>query len=247
MYTNAYIFKYASIMVIITAAILSAAAMLLKPFQETNAAIDKMGGILVSAEVPNVDADNAMKLFNKFVTEEIVVDRNGDIVDVYKGDNMENGKAFNIDLKKELYRKSKNEPFELPVYVVEIDNDKLYIFPLRGVGLWGPVWGNIALDDDLSTIKGVKFDHAKETPGLGAEISTNMFSDQFRNKKIFNSEGDFTSITVKKGGVETLPENQQIHGVDAITGGTITSDGVNDMIYNVLEAYLPFIEKERKK
>ncbi len=246
MYSNSYIFKYAAIMVIIAAAVLSTAAMLLKPFQEKNVAIDKMGGILASAKVPDVDATNAMKLFNEFVVEEIVVDQDGNIVESYKDGNMEDGKAFKIDMKKELYKKSKGEPFELPIYVIQKENTKLYIFPLLGVGLWGPVWGNIAIGEDFNTIEGVTFDHKQETPGLGAEINTSGFMDQFIGKKIFSDAGQFKSIIVKKGGAQTLPPAEQIHGVDAITGGTITSDAVNDMINNVLEGYLPFIEKERK-
>ena len=246
MYSNSYIFKYAAIMVIIAAALLSTAAMLLKPFQEKNVAIDKMGGILASAKVPDVDATNAMKLFNEFVIEEIVVDQDGNIVESYKEGNMEDGKAFKIDMKKELYKKSKGEPFELPIYVIQRDSKKLYIFPLLGVGLWGPVWGNIAIGEDFNTIEGVTFDHKQETPGLGAEINTSGFMDQFIGKKIFSDTGQFKSIMVKKGGAQTLPPAEQIHGVDAITGGTITSDAVNDMINNVLEGYLPFIEKERK-
>jgi len=245
MYTNGYIFRYAGIMVIIAAALLSTAAMLLKPFQERNVAIDKMGGILASAQIENVDASNAIDLFNKYVKEEIVIDQDGNVVDAYKQGNMEDGKAFKIDMKKELYQKSKGEPFELPLYVIEKDGKKLYIIPVRGVGLWGPLWGNMALNDDLNTVIGVTFDHKGETPGLGAEITTEAFTKQFVGKKIFDNNNKFTSILVVKGGIGKLPENQRIHGVDAISGGTITSNGVGDMLDNVLSSYLPYLQKNR--
>jgi Na+-transporting NADH:ubiquinone oxidoreductase subunit C len=232
-------------MVIIAAALLSTAAMLLKPFQERNVAIDKMGGILASAQVPDVDASNAIKLFNEYVKEEIVINQDGNVVEQYTEGNMEDGKAFKINMKKELYKKSKGEPFELPLYVIEKDGSKFYIIPLRGVGLWGPLWGNIALSSDFTTVVGVTFDHKGETPGLGSEIIADFFTDQFVGKKIFDENNQFTSILIVKGGIEKLPENQRIHGVDAITGGTITSNGVADMIKDVLECYKPYLQKNR--
>jgi len=245
MYTNGYIFRYAAIMVIIAAALLSTAAMLLKPFQERNVAIDKMGGILVSAKIPDVNSSNAMTFFNEYVKEEIVINQDGDVVDSYTGGKMEDATAFKIDMKKQLYLKSQGQPYELPLYVIEKDGTKLFIIPFRGVGLWGPLWGNMALNDDLNTVVGVTFDHKGETPGLGAEITTEDFTKQFVGKKIFDDQNQFTSIMVVKGGVGTLPQNQRIHGVDAISGGTITCNGVNDMIRDILESYLPYLEKNR--
>jgi len=245
MYTNGYIFRYAAIMVIIAAAVLSTAAVLLKPFQERNMAIEKMGGILESAKIEGVTTENTMEMFNQYVVEELVVDKDGKIVESFKEGAKENGKAFKINMKTELYKKKKGENFEFPIYVIEKDGVKTYVFPLRGTGLWGPVWGNMALNEDLNTVAGVTFYHKGETPGLGAEITTPAFTDQFEGKTIFDKSGNFKSIRVVKGGASTLPSDQQIHGVDAISGGTITSDAVGDMISNVFEGYLPYIEKEK--
>jgi len=100
MYSNGYIFRYAAILVIITASLLSLAAMLLKPFQERNRAIDKMQGILTSASVTDVDAKNAISLFNKYITEEQVINPEGEVIDTYKESPKEEGKAFMIDMKK---------------------------------------------------------------------------------------------------------------------------------------------------
>lgn len=244
MYTNGYIFRYAAIMVIVAAALLSLAAVLLKPFQDKNIAIEKMGGILASAAVEGVETENTIELFNKYVIEELVIDNQGN-GESYTDGKMEDGRAFKVNVKKELYNVSKGNPFQLPLYIIEKNGEKIYVIPLRGAGLWGPVWGNIALKSDFNTIAGVTFDHKGETPGLGAEITTRLFCDQFTNKTIFDDKGEFVSIKVKKGGALTLPANMQIHGVDAITGGTITSDAVNDMIYDVLSAYLPYIQKQR--
>jgi len=246
MYTNGYIFRYAAILVIIAAALLSLAAVLLKPFQEKNIAIEKMGGILASADVEGVETKNTIQFFNEYVVEELVVDKEGN-AESYKDTDgkMEDGPAFKIDMKKELYKKSKGEAFHLPVYIINKNGESIYILPLRGVGLWGPIWGNIALKNDLNTVVGVTFDHKGETPGLGAEITTTAFCEQFIGKTLFNDDGSFMSIMVVKGGAAKLPQNMQIHGVDAISGGTITSNGVNDMIKDVLTAYLPFIQKQR--
>lgn len=247
MYTNGYIFRYAAIMVIIAAAVLSTAAVLLKPYQERNMAIEKMGGILASAQIEGVETENTIELFNKYVVEEVVIDQDGNIVESFKDGAKEDGKAFKINMKTQLYKKKKGENFELPIYIIEKDGVKTYVFPLRGAGLWGPIWGNMALAEDLNTVKGVTFYHKGETPGLGAEITTKSFTSQFEGKTIFDKSGTFKSITVKKGGVKTMPTDNQIHGVDAISGGTITCDAVTEMINNVFDGYLPYIEKEVKK
>jgi Na+-transporting NADH:ubiquinone oxidoreductase subunit C len=110
--------------------------------------------------------------------------------------------------------------------------------------LWGPVWGNIALEEDFKTVYGVTFGHKGETPGLGAEISTTDFQKQFSGKTIFDDEYNFTSVKVVKGGVVTMPPDQQIHGVDAISGGTITSNSVSDMLEDCLKNYKSYIKKQ---
>ena len=244
--SNGYILRYAAIMVIIAAALLSSAAMLLKPFQEKNMAIEKMGGVLDAAGIHDITTDEMIKSFNDYVTKEVVIDQDGKVVEEYTEGSMEKGKAFTINLKEQLYNKSQGKPYELPLYVLNKDGQTIYIIPMRGAGLWGPIWGNIALKDDLNTVIGVYFDHKGETPGLGAEITTKAFRDPFTGKTIFDENGKFTSIKVVKGGAKKLPENMQIHGVDAISGGTITSNAVNDMIENVLGSYLTYFEQIRK-
>ena len=118
-----------------------------------------------------------------------------------------------------------------------------YIIPLRGTGLWGPIWGYISLDNDMNTVYGAVFDHKAETPGLGAEINRDFFEKPFNGKRIFDLEGDFVSIAVVKGGAK---ENDY-HGVDGISGGTITSDGVTAMLKERLDKYLPYFENKMKE
>ena len=88
---------------------------------------------------------------------------------------------------------------------------------------------------------GQYFAHKGETPGLGAEINQGFFQEPFMDKKIFNENNEFVSITVKKGGA---PEGS-LHAVDAISGGTITSDGVTDMLKERIGRYLPYLEKKK--
>lgn len=242
MYTNRYIFIYSSIMVIVVAAILSSVAMLLKPIQERNMAIAKMQGILAATEI-TASTEDAQEIYAQFITEELVVDEKGNVVSIFKDQKFEKGdlRAFDLDLKTELFKKSQGKSYLSPLYIAHIDDDIVYIVPLLGKGLWGPVYGNIALGPDFEKVVGADFGHDKETPGLGAEISTKEFSDQFIGKTIFTKEGKFTSIDVVKGGISQLSPQKQIHSVDAISGGTITSNGVTDMLRNCLENYEPYI------
>jgi Na+-transporting NADH:ubiquinone oxidoreductase subunit C len=244
MYSNAYIFRYAAIMVVVVAAVLSSAATFLKPMQQRNQAIDKMQSILEAAGKQDIAVEDAIQVFNANITNMMVIDQDGNVLDDYTGDEKQNSEAFNLNLKTELFNKSQNRPYRLPLYVTEKQGEKTYIIPLLGVGLWGPVWGNIAIKSDFSSITGVTFDHKSETPGLGAEINTNMFKDQFKGKQLLGPDGKFVSVQVVKGGVSNFPADLQKHKVDAISGGTITSNGVNDMIENVIESYVPFFKKQ---
>ncbi|MBN1925081.1 MAG: NADH:ubiquinone reductase (Na(+)-transporting) subunit C [Prolixibacteraceae bacterium] len=228
---NTYTFIYASVMVIIVAAVLSVAAISLKPFQKKNIEIEKKQNILASV---NIDVE-------KELTESIYAEK---IINAYvvnsKGEVIEGIKAFEVDMKKEHAKPV--EERALPVYEAQTgDNEIKYIVPLYGTGLWGPIWGYISLNSDMNTINGAFFDHQGETPGLGAEISTNLFQDPFSGKNIFNVKGEFVSITVAKKS-EKAPEQ---HRVDAISGGTITSKGLQEMLQNDLQNYIEFFKKKK--
>ncbi|MEG2282982.1 MAG: NADH:ubiquinone reductase (Na(+)-transporting) subunit C, partial [Rikenellaceae bacterium] len=132
---------------------------------------------------------------------------------------------------------------ELPVFV-SVDNSgvKKYIFPVQGTGLWGPIWGYVALADDFNTITGVVFDHASETPGLGAEIAQTPFQSQFIGKTLF--EGDeYIGVLILKGVGASKGDS---HAVDAVSGGTITSRAVGDMLLDCLGGYRAYIESQRQ-
>ena len=109
--------------------------------------------------------------------------------------------------------------------------------------MWGPIWGYVALNDDYNTIYGTLFDNQEETPGLGAEISEKWFQAEFAGKKLFNETGEFVSIEVVKGG--TSPDNP--HGVDAVSGGTITSKGLQKMLMDSIGPYVNYLKKQMKQ
>ena len=142
---------------------------------------------------------------------------------------------------KELKKEYSDQHF--PLYVAEIDSEKFYIIELRGVGLWDAIWGYMSLKSDFNTINGVSFDHKGETAGLGAEITKDWFKDSFVNEKVFNENGDLVGITVLKGNNDPNNTDKDDHEVDAISGSTITGDGVTDMIIERLNNYLPYLKK----
>ena len=223
---NSFTFGFTTIMVIIVSALLSIAYIKLKPYQDRNIELEKKQNILSSVGI-TIDRDNAEAKYSTYIKSEIVLNNKGEEVE---------GIAFDIDLGKEI-KKDVNTQL-LPLFISEVDGATRYIIPLRGKGLWGPIWGFIALEDDVNKVYGAVFDHEKETPGLGAEINRPMFQDPFAGKTIFEGEV-FTPIKVIKGG----PKEGDMHGVDGISGGTITSNGVSDMLSERLSMYLPYFNK----
>jgi len=227
---NSYTFGFAVIMVVVVATLLSVAAINLKPFQDKNIESEKKQNILTTVGV-EVSREEAAIAFDKNITASFVLNNKGEVVE---------GDAFNIDLGVELKKDPSQQ--KLPVFVSDINGKSIYILPMRGKGLWGPIWGYLALENDMSTIFGAVFDHKSETPGLGAEISLSWFQQPFIGKTIY--EGDeFVSVAVVKGGAK----DGDMHGVDGISGGTITSDGVTDMLAERLNQYVPFFETKREE
>ena len=156
-----------------------------------------------------------------------------------QGEVLDGVQAEDIDMAKE--RKKPEAERRLPLYIYEHNGQKFYILSVRGNGLWDEIWGNIALKSDGNTIAGAALDHKGETPGMGAEIKDNpTFHKQFEGKKIYE-DGQYVSIKVRKGGAKN-PE----HEVDAISGATVTSDGVTEMLYRGINYYQPFLKEIRQ-
>lgn len=241
--SNAYTFIFAIAMVIVVGVALSFTATQLKPLQDENVRQEKMQNILstfvgekinVEGEEKELTRDVASEVYREFVSEEISLDNKGNVkTDV---------DAFKVNLAKELSKP--NDERTYPLYVANYGGDKFYIVPLRGSGLWGPIWGYIALKDDVNTIKGVVFDHAGETAGLGAEITTDWFMERFTDEVIYDADGNLIGVAVVKG--YSGGTDKSDNAVDAISGATITGDGVSDMIQSILKNYEPYF-KELKK
>ncbi|MDD2550964.1 MAG: NADH:ubiquinone reductase (Na(+)-transporting) subunit C [Bacteroidales bacterium] len=236
--SNLYIFMYSSIMVIIVAALLSLASTALKPFQNKNVETEKRLDILKSvgraADVASANDKHQYvgNEFSKVIAQQLVVNR--------KGDAVEGVDPFTVDLKIELAKPQAEQ--NLPVFVANLaDGSTKYILPLQGRGLWGPIWGYISLNDDFNTVYGASFAHKGETPGLGAEIATPDFQQQFKGKQIYKNSR-FVSISVVKGGADS----SNPHAVDAVSGGTITSQGLEEMIKDCLMGYQEFFNKNKK-
>ena len=171
--SNSYTLIFSVIMVVAVASILTFVAVSLQPPQKKNLDIEKKRNILAALNIVT-NTDNAVELFDSHVIESFAIN--------IKGERISDINAFDIDLKKELKKDSDKQVW--PVYICETDDDgRKYLFALYGKGLWGPIWGYISLNEDLNSVYGVYFDHKSETPGLGAEISTTEFQDQFRIKR----------------------------------------------------------------
>ena len=214
--SNAYIVLYSTVMVVIVAVLLAVAALALKPRQDANDLNEKKRNILASLSAEGESYDEFIDAY--------VVDKQGNRVD---------GDVFALlnDLPG---------AFAAGKFPIFESKDGRVVIPVTGMGLWGPVWGYVALEKDMNTIAGIIMAHKGETPGLGDEIATPKYQSKFVGKTIF--EGNkFVSVTLRKGGAK-----DPAHEVDAISGGTKTSDGVSAMLYNSLKNYLPLLESKRQ-
>ena len=221
--SNSYTIIYASVMVIIVAFLLAFVSSSLKSTQDKNVQLDTKKQILAALNIKNVeDADAEYKKYVK-----------GDMLMNVDGTLTENTGEFATN-----YEKEAKEQQRLHVFVCEVDGQTKYVVPVYGAGLWGAIWGYVALNEDKDTVYGTFFDHQGETPGLGAEITTPEFNKKFRNKQIF-SGNQLVGILVVKGG-----NASGANEVDAISGGTITSKGVETMIKNYLTYYEPFLKQK---
>ena len=226
---NSYTFLFAAIMVVVVAAVLSFTATSLQSRQDENVRKEKMQSILSSINV-EVSRDEAGKAYERYIKEERVIQ---------EGQVVEDKKAFNIRMDKQVAIPTNQR--EAPLYIAQKDGETYYVLPLRGKGLWGPIWGYISLKSDAREVYGATFDHASETPGLGAEISTDEFQKQFKDKQILDKSGQFTGIKVTK------KEAKGPREVDGISGGTITSTGVEDMIQDCVAAYMGYLKDYRSQ
>ena len=227
--SNKHTYIFAVLMVLSVAFVLSFTSESLKDLQNANVKKEKMQNILSSVGI-NVTRDESEDLYMDYISEELSLKSDGTI------DN--DIDAFDINLALEVKKDSETQRF--PLYIANVENEKFYVIPLRGAGLWAEIWGYIALKEDINTIKGVSFDHKSETAGLGAEITEDWFIDSFTDEKINDSQGNFVGVYLTKSNNDPRNEDKMDNEVDAISGATITGDGVSDMIIEIFQNYLPY-------
>lgn len=237
--SNLYTIIYSTVLVLLVGVVLSLVYQSLRPKQEENIANDTKRQILAAALISPQAGESISDLYNQHIVGSYIVNTEGNKVD-------SSVNPFDVNVANEV-KKPENERL-LPVFECQTQGGMKYIIPVYGAGLWGPIWGYVAFDNNGDTVYGAYFAHQGETPGLGAEIEKPAFSDQFKGKNVFSSNGTFESIKVVKAGKEPA-DAAYVH---AISGGTITSQGVEKMISNSLQPYSAFLknlnaEKEATK
>ena len=227
--SNLYTVLYASGVVVIVAFLLASFSLMLKAPSEANERIDKMKQVLASLNLRNLDNSAVEAAYARIVVKDMVVDAKGTVVAEKGGFDIEQ-KAFSDDC--------------LPRYICRIGKAEKIVLPLVGKGLWGPIWGYLALNDDCRTVYGAYFNHASETAGLGALIKDETFQNEFRNKIVTDTAGQVVLTVVKKGNVKA--ENTTFE-CDGISGATLTTNGVNNMLHEYIAKYKPFLDNYLKK
>jgi len=227
--SNLYQILYAAVMVLLVGTVLAFIYMALKPKQNENIDNDTRKQILSALHIAAPDDSQIEETYKKYIIQDLLVDKDGNIID--SAENV----AFSVNMKKNV----KAAERQLPVMKCRMDDGSIkYVLPVYGAGLWGPIWGYIAVNDDGNTIYGANFSHEGETPGLGARITEQSFQDLFKDKHLF-VEGEFKSVAILKKGQKTTDGAEQI---DALTGATITSRGVSDMMADCLAPYEAFLK-----
>ncbi|MDG1146147.1 MAG: NADH:ubiquinone reductase (Na(+)-transporting) subunit C [Flavobacteriales bacterium] len=223
--SNGYTFTFAILMVVVVGTLLAVASQGLKSRQDKNTSDKKMINILSAIKV-EATRENAQEMFDTYVVESKII----------SGKDM-SAAAFDVDIQKEFRDKNlKLSDRNYPMYICEKNGSRYYVIPVVGTGLWGPIWGFVALESDYKTIYGATFDHKGETPGLGAEIKQGSYSDQYAGEMVADTSGTFLPIVVVKDGSGKGMNSK----VDGITGGTITSKGVEEMTTRTLAVYVNY-------
>lgn len=217
--SNTYIIIYSTVMVVIVATVLAVASLSLQQRQYENELNEKKQAIMASLGVTDLSYDD-------FITASVL--------------DAEGAPIEGVDVFEQL--KDLKGSFAAGRFPIFEARDGRVVVPVTGNGLWGPIWGYVALESDLNTVAGIIMDHKGETPGLGAEIATAKHQAQYVGKQIFEG-GEFVSVALKKGGAT---QANLAHEVDAISGGTKTSDGVTAMLHDSLLNYLKFFAAKRQ-
>jgi Na+-transporting NADH:ubiquinone oxidoreductase subunit C len=233
-------------------ALVALAAVGLRPYQEANQALDKKKNILAAAGIYEQGVDVEAQ-FASIETRLVDLD-NGAFVqdtaidpDTYDqlAASMRADTGAELGKDEDLAGIKRREKYSL-VYLVK-DGDKVdqLVLPVRGKGLWSTMYGYVAIDADLSTIRGVSFYEHGETPGLGGEIENPRWQQGWQDKQLYNNTGDL-AVVVAKSGSQKNPANEA-YQIDGLSGATLTTQGVNDMMQFWFgeHGFEPFFEQIR--
>jgi Na+-transporting NADH:ubiquinone oxidoreductase subunit C len=234
--SNLYIIIYAGVLTIVCGGLLALASEGLKEKQQFNIDMEQKKNILATVITVEEGVD-INDLYSKRV-KAFVVD--------FQGNVKEGMQPKEVILAVE-YKKPANQRL-LPVYEFKNTTDSTktdyVVLPVYGYGLWNNIWGFVALKSDLNTIQGVKFQHAGETPGLGARIESDEdVQNRYKGKTIYD-QGKLVSVTMMKG--EGNDYSKDPHRVDGMSGATLTGKGVNNMLKDYFQAYENYLKKNKK-
>lgn len=231
--SNSYTIIYASVMVVIVAFLLAFVSSALKPTQDKNIELDKKKQILAALNIRDLqDAKAVEDKYDEVIVADMVINAKGDTIEAGTEKDQAGFRIENKEITSE----------KLPIYICSVDGQTKYVVPMSGRGLWGGLWGYMAINDDCSTVYGAYFSHESETAGLGSPIAEQKFQDQFKGKHLFadTTETQVALTIVKKGQVKT-PEYE----VDGLTGATLTTNGAAAMVNGGLQQYIGFFNANK--
>ncbi len=245
MQSNRYIIIFSLVLTAVLGGLLSGVSQVLGPKQKEAQDLDTkkqiLGAIPSEKEaLANMEAEEILARYNEVINS-VVTDYQGNLVDT----NEKGGPMVAEEVNIEKNYKKPVEDRLFPVFKYSANGEESYILPVFGAGLWDAIWGFVALNPDLKSVKGVSFDHKGETPGLGARITSDDIQARYRGKELYNDNGEFVAITMVKG--EKTPEDKLgPNKVDGLAGATLTANGVNDMLMNYITYYQNYFDKQVK-
>jgi len=243
--SNRYIIIFSLVLTAVLGGLLSGVSQVLGPTQKKAQDLDTKKQILgaIPAEkdaLGDMDAEAILARYAEVISSE-VTDYQGNLVDT----NEKGGPMVAEEVNIEKNYKKAVEDRMYPVFKYSANGDEAYILPVFGAGLWDAIWGFVAIKPDLKTVKGISFDHKGETPGLGARITSDEIQVRYREKSLYDANGEFVAITMVKG--EKTPEDKLgPTKVDGMAGATLTANGVNDMLLNYISYYQKYFDKHVK-
>ncbi|MBM3171425.1 MAG: NADH:ubiquinone reductase (Na(+)-transporting) subunit C [Bacteroidetes bacterium] len=233
--SNSYTLIFSAVLVVLVGVLLTVVFEITNKPYEKSVEMEKRQNILSAAMGKTLTREEADQMFVQYIKESKVYNS--------AGEEVQGQDAFTLDLSKELKKPEAEQLY--PMFIFQDGSTVRYILGMRGTGLWGPIWGYIAIESDLNSVFYANFDHKGETPGLGAEIKQAIFQDQFaltKGKKIYENN-EFRGVLVEKKGKTSETSEEYKHVVNGISGGTITSDGVSNMLQKYLKAFDAYIKK----